>query len=315
MRKLIIHTPQNNSSSNYRYYNIFFKNLISFIKTKFSTYDDTFFEYADSIPYQVQLLTNNTSSNLLECEMIIENEETKEFVVLSVSDILTGAILNHQSNPLCKKILVAQYNEESIKEHLRGDYFNKFSPWIYFPSNKYDLDLKYQNRNNIVDYVDKFVFWGTSLEDRKILSHFSPKYFDGGMSIGEFDSYSNKLMTYKMALSISGRGEFCYRDIENFAMGIPIIRFEFTNKMSVPLIPNYHYISVDRPVDLIHDRLGEKNHAEMIENRFLETKDDVDFLKFISNNARDYYINNLSPINSVEKTYYLLGLNLWENFN
>lgn len=312
MAKLIIHTPQNEISSKYRYYNIFFKNLIDFIKNKFETYDDIFFEDANKLSYPVKLLDNNTTSDILECEMIIENEETKEFVILSVSDTLTGAILNHQSNPLCKKILVAQYNENNIKRHLRGEFFNKFSPWIYFPSNNYDLDIKYENRCNIVNYIDKFAFWGTSLEDREILSHFNSTYFDGGRPIGDFDSYSNILLNYKMALSISGRGEFCYRDIENFAMGIPIIRFEYENKMAKHLIPNYHYISVDRPIDLVYDRMGNEVHAKMIENRFLETKDDIDFLKFISKNARDYYNNNLSPISSVENTYYLLGLNNWE---
>jgi hypothetical protein len=312
MAKLIIHTPQNELSSNYRYYNIFFTDLINFIKTKFETYDDIFFEDANKLSYPVKLLDNSTTSDLLECEMIIENEDTKEFVILSVSDTLTGAILNHQSNPLCKKILVAQYNEKNIKEHLRGEFFNKFSPWIYFPSNKFDLDLKYENRSNIVNYIDKFAFWGTSIEDRKILSYFDSTYFDGGKPIGDFDSYSNTLIKYKMALSISGRGNFCYRDIENFAMGIPIIRFEYENKMFAPLIPNYHYISVDYPEDLIYDRMGGEIHAEMIENRFLEIKDDMDFLKFISNNSRNYYINNLSPINSVKNTYYLLGLNKWE---
>ena len=312
MAKLIIHTPQNEISSNYRYYNIFFTDLINFIKTKFETYDDIFFEDANKLSYPVKLLDNNTTSDLLECEMIIENEETKEFVILSVSDTLTGAILNHQSNPLCKKILVAQYNENDIKRHLKGEFINKFSPWIYFPSNKFDLDLKYENRNNIVDYIDKFAFWGTSIEDRKILSYFDSTHFDGGKPIGDFDSYSNTLINYKMALSISGRGNFCYRDIENFAMGIPIIRFEYENKMFAPLIPNYHYISVDYPDDLIYDRMGDEIHAKMIENRFLETKDDVGFLKFISNNSRNYYNNNLSPINSVKNTYYLLGLNKWE---
>jgi len=312
MGELIIHTPQNEASSKYRYYNIFFKNFVDFIKTKFVVEEDTFFEHANIMSYPVKLLNTDSTSDLLECEMIIENKETKEFVVISVSDTLTGAILNHQSNPLCKKILVAQYNQKIIDNHLRGDFSHKFTPWIYFPSNEYDLDSKYEKRNNITEFVDKFSFWGTSVEDRKILTHFDNQYFDGGLPIGDFNSYSDKLMKYKMALSIAGRAEFCYRDVENFGMGIPIIRFEYENKMAVPLIPNYHYISIDRPDDLIYDRLGERKHAEMIEKRFLETKDDESFLNFISKNARDYYDNNLSPIKSIETTYYLLGLNKWE---
>jgi hypothetical protein len=313
MVELIVHTPQNEDSSRYRYYNIFFKNFINFLKTKFIVEEDTYFEYANIQSYPVKLLNNDSSSDLLECEMIIENKKTKEFFVLSVSDNLTGTILNHQSNPLCKKILVAQYNEKTIKNHLRGDFFEKFEPWIYFPSNEFDLDGKFQKRKEIETYIDKFCFWGTSMEDRKILSHFNPEIFDGGLPIGNFDSYSDTLIQYKMALSIAGRAEFCYRDIENFGMGIPIIRFEYENKMSVPLVPNYHYISIKRPDNLVYDRLGEKEHAELIEKRFFEVKDDYEFLNFISKNARNYYENNLSPEGSITSTYYQLGLNEWLN--
>jgi hypothetical protein len=315
MAQLIVHTPQNEISSRYRYYNIFFKNFVEFLKTKFDVEEDTYYENANISSYNVKLLNEQSSSDLLECEMIIENKETKEFVVLSVSDTLTGTISNHQTNPLCKKILVAQYNKKLIESHLKGDFLNKFKPWIYFPSNEFDLDSKYEKRKSITNFVDKFCFYGTSMEDRKILTHFDANLFDGGLPIGDFNSYSDRLINYKVALSIAGRAEFCYRDIENFGMGIPIIRFEYENKMSIPLIPNYHYISVERPEDLVYDRLGEKVHAEMIEKRFLEVKEDYDFLNYISENAKKYYEDNLSPIKSIENTYYLLELNKWEKNN
>ena len=312
MARLIIHTPQNESSSRYRYYNIFFTNFISFLKTKFEIEEDTYYDLANIRSYSVKLLNDYTTSDLLECEMIIENEKTGEFVVLSVSDTLTGAILNHQSNPLCKKILVSQFDEVSIKNHLRSpNNFYKYTPWIYFPSNEFNLDDKYEYRLNVLDMIDKFCFWGTSMEDRKILTHFSPELFDGGLPIGDFYGYSNKLLQYKVALSISGRAEFCYRDIENFAMGIPIIRFEYKNKMYNQLIPNFHYISVDRPHDLYYDRLGDKTHAEMIEKKFIEVKDNTNFLEFISRNARKYYENFLSPEKSVEHTYNILDIEKW----
>jgi hypothetical protein len=312
MGSIIIRTPQNEASSRYRYYNIFFSNFISYLKEKFDVEEDTYFEYANIRSYPVTLLNNDSRSDLLECEMIIENKETKEFVVLSVSDSLTGAILNHQSNPLCKKILVAQFDEQNIKNHLREPQnFYKYRPWIYFPSNEFDLDSKYQKRISLSELTDKFCFWGTSIEDRKILSNFNEEYFSGGLPIGDFNGYSEKLIQFKVALSIAGRAEFCYRDVENFGMGIPIIRFEYKNKMYNHLIPNFHYVSVNRPEDLYYDRLGNKEHAEMIENRFREVKDDKEFLDYISRNARKYYEDYLSPKGSVEFTYKILDLETW----
>jgi hypothetical protein len=312
VKTIIVHTPQNEMSKTYRYYNHFWGFFIEFLKTKFIVEEDTYYDLANINSYGVKLLNDLTKSDMLECEMIIENKETKEFVVLSVSDVLTGSVLNHQSNPLCKKVLFSQFDRQMIFNHVNNNENRlKYSPWIYFPSNSFDIDSLYDYRMSIDTFVDKFCFWGTSLECRSILSHFDQNYFDGGRPIGDFYNYSKKLLTYKIALSISGRGEFCYRDIENFGMGIPIIRFEFKNELYNPLIPNFHYISIDRPKDLIIDREGNDYHAKLIEERFLEVKDDIDFLNFISNNARKYYDDFLSKENSIITTYNILDLESW----
>lgn len=313
MNTIIVHTPQNESSWSYRYYNHFFKDFIEFLKTKFIVKEDTYYEFANRFQYEVQLLNNQTSSNMLECEMVIENEETKEFVIMSVSDNLTGLILNHKSNELCKKILVSQFDRENIFAHVKNNLLmEKYFPWIYFPSNQYDIDMLYEYRKSQPNTIDKFCFWGTSLEYRPILSHFNSNYFDGGRPIGEFYNYAKRLLQYRVALSVAGVGEFCYRDIENFGMGIPTIRFQYKNELYSPLIPNYHYISIDRPQDLDIDREGNEHHAKMIEDRFLEIKDDSDFLDFISNNARKYYEEYLTKESGINLTYRILELNDWE---
>jgi hypothetical protein len=310
--KIIVHTPQNEISSYYRYYNQFWFKFIDFLKTKFDVIEDTYFIDANKRNYVIDLLeTKNVS--LLECEMIIENVQTKEFVVLSVSDVITSSVLNHQSNILCKKILFAQFDKKEIDKHLiNKDYEIKYSPWIYFPSNVFDIDGLYNERNKYKNYIDKIAFWGTSIHDRTILNYFDERVLDWGLPIGEFYGYAKRLIKYKVALSISGRGEFCYRDVENFGMGIPIIRFEYVNKVYNELIPNYHYISIDRPDDLVFDRTGNENHAKLIEEKFIKVKDDIDFLNFISKNARKYYEDYLTMNNSINLTYKILNLDEWE---
>ena len=312
-KKIIIHTPQNEISKNFRYYNYFWFNLIEYLKSKFDVIEDTYFEDANKRHYPIKLLSDDSEKMMLECEMIIENVESKDFVILSVSDILNSTILDHYKNPHCKKIIFSQYDENNLKKHVYDQKnFDKYSPWIYFPSNVFNIDSLYTKRKNKTQLFDKFCFWGTSINERKILTHFEKEYFDWGLPIGDFEKYSDTLINYKVALSISGRGEFCYRDIENFGLGIPIIRFEYINKMYFPLIPNFHYISVERPDDLIIDRVGEKKHADMILKRFIEVKDDKNFLEFISKNARDYYEKHLTIDNSIRLTYKILNLNEWE---
>jgi hypothetical protein len=71
-------------------------------------------------------------------------------------------------------------------------------------------------------------------------------------------------------------------------------------------------VSVDRPDDFKDwmnlDKTGTQIHADKIIKRYLEVKDDTDFLNFVSENAREYYKKYLSPDSSVDFTIKLLGL-------
>jgi hypothetical protein len=140
------------------------------------------------------------------------------------------------------------------------------------------------------------------------LVYLNTDYLNGYGLIGGPTTYFEDLIKYKIGLSIAGRGELCYRDIEYMALGIPMIRFNYLSELNPNLIPNYHYISINRPDDLIIDRLGNESHAKLIEERYLEVKDDYEFLNFISKNARQYYTDYLSRENRVNHTIKLLNL-------
>ena len=311
MRRLVVHQPTNHQSRRYRYYNYFWDLLCDELSKRHEVITN---RYSKNIHFERQTISllghdNSTTDVLMmECEMIIQDIDTLEIYVLSVSDDFSHASLGLQDNPNLKKVFISQFDSQRVYSHLSNkDNFSKYSPWIYFPSNIFDIE-KYYNLRKEKTLIDKFYFRGTSLEDRKIINHFDRTYFEGGLPIGGFDNYVSDLINYKVALSIAGRGEFCYRDVENMGMGIPMIRFVYKNSMYPSLIPNYHYIAVNRPTDLDWDRLGNEEHAKMITNRFLEVKDDTNFLEFISNNARNYYNDYLSTHNNVRHTIKLLDL-------
>jgi hypothetical protein len=157
------------------------------------------------------------------------------------------------------------------------------------------------------------MYFRGNTSSRPILNFFSEDFlYWGGPIGGLFNNYAEEMLNFNVAFSVAGRGELCYRDIECMGMGIPFIRFEYTSELIEPLIPNYHYISVERPDDLKDwmnlDRNGLSHHAEMVTKRFLEIKDDYSFLEFISKNARKYYEDYLSPTSSVKHTIKLLEL-------
>jgi hypothetical protein len=309
MRKITVHNPCNEHTRYYRNYNLFWDKLTDKLKEKYEVTENRYFEFANSQRFPISLKKATTTPDnyvLLECEYVIEFDDTGDFYVMSVSDCLTHAILNEQSNPHLKKVLVSQFNKIEIG-HATHENFDKYHPWIYFPSDLYDL-TPYKEKRKELELIDKMFFKGSSLEDRTILKHISTDYLDGVGSTCDQNCYFSDLINYKIGLSVAGRGELCYRDIEYMALGIPFLRFEYTTHLNPKLEPDFHYISVPRPEDLFFDRLGNEEHGKMIEKRFLEVKDDKEFLNYISENACKYYESYLSYDNNVTHTLDLLGI-------
>ena len=297
-----IHNPCNEHTRNYKNYNLFWDELTDELKKKYTIIENRYFEDAHKTRFNVNFksLTDTNGLCMMECEYIIENMDTGHFYILSVADDLTSCILNEQHNPKLKKVLISQFIDYKIKNHIGNN--DKYMPWIYFQSDLTDLEPYYNKRNPI---NKKLLL--RDMYDAPIIDHFDSSIVESIIGI-------EKSIEYKIALSVSGSGELCYRDIECMALGIPFLRFEFQTSLYEPLIPNVHYISVDYDKTIpTHngvnkDRLGEAAHAKQLENRYKEVIDNDDFLNFISKNARKYYEDNLSPANRVKKTLEILDL-------
>jgi hypothetical protein len=308
---LKIHNPCNNSTRYYRNYNLFWDQFTEYLKKYHNIEENRFFDKAHIERYPVRLKSSNKDLLLMECEYVIENLDTNDFAILSVSDDFSYAILDEKNNNHLKIVLVSQFIQSKINSHVYEQSY-KYSPWIYFPSSTEDLETYYRQRISIDNHINKLFFRGTSLEDRSILKFIDNNILTGPETTNNQQEYFKELIHHKVALSVAGRGELCYRDIECMAVGVPFLRFEFQTELAVPLIPNIHYISIPLPNDLpthngiMCDRIGLKHHAEMLENRFTEVVDDIDFLRFIASNARSYYENYLSVDNRIILTYNLL---------
>ena len=308
--KIIVHNPCNENTRYFRNYNFFWDSFTHYLKQNFEVEENRYFERADRERWQVKLKKGISSDFLLlECEYVIENAETGEFHILSVSDDFTHAILNEKENPYCNSILLSQFKPNAVKLHA-GLYFDKYKPWIYFQSLFDNLEMFYQKRQSIKERSNTLFFKGSSIQDRSFLSHLDKNYVTDFTPTNSND-YFNQLIAHKLAISIDGRGEFCYRDVECFGCGVPIIRYEYESILSEPLIPNYHYISIPRPQDMTLYRTGTKEHADKFMEKYFEVISNDRLLAFISKNAREYYEKNLSLKPSLEKTYELLNLNNW----
>lgn len=314
-----IHNPCNEHTRYFRYYNLFWDALTHELKLRHDVEENRYYEKANAGYFPIELTGGNAENlTIQECEYVIENLDTKEFFVLSVNDDLSSIALVEQNNPNLKKVLIAQYISDKIDQHVLPEHRYKHIPWIYFPSDLTNLDQFYFKRQYLYKHnlIDKMYFRGWTQPDaRPILCDYTSEHIVGYEVIGSQPVYFNDLIKYKVGLSVGGRGELCYRDIEYMALGIPMLRFEFLTELSAPLKPNYHYISVPLPEDIPRDvydircdKFGTNVHAQMLVDKFLEVKDNTEFLNFVATNARTYYEKYLAYPSNVKHTLNLLGI-------
>jgi hypothetical protein len=313
--RLRIHNPTNEHTKTYRDYNIFWDELTNELKKTHEVTENRYFSNSHFERYIVKFdsLTHPYGIPLMECEYLIENLDSGEFIIFSVSDDLTSGVLNEKHNPKLKKVFISQFIDYKIKHHV-GDYYHKYSPWVYFPSINTDFEYFYNKRKELGNYIDKLYFRGSIL-DRPIINHFDKTILEGPSSINS-NSYFEDLIKYSVGLSVAGVGELCYRDVEYLSLGLPFIRYEFQSEFLNPLIPNYHYISIPYDDTIpkhneVHtDRLGGYKHSKMLESKFKEVINNKEFLSFIGGNGRKYYEDYLSPKSRLEITLKLINENL-----
>ena len=99
------------------------------------------------------------------------------------------------------------------------------------------------------------------------------------------ERYFEELTNNKICLSLNGAAEICHRDIEVFSARSALLRPKLELQFHNKLIPDYHYISFEMDNDPI---VLNKN----ILNRYNEVKDDIEFLKYISENGYQWYLEN-----------------------
>ena len=104
--------------------------------------------------------------------------------------------------------------------------------------------------------------------------------------------FLNELASQKISLCLNGTAEITYRDIESFAVYSPVLRPILNCKFKNKLIPDYHYIGV-KVDDITATGFNYyKEKADRIYKKYLEVKDKKHLLKFITNNARKWFLEN-----------------------
>jgi len=208
--------------------------------------------------------------------MTITNLDTKKYLIISYWD--RPIEMTWEGNGWD-----TQYRVELISSSGSNPKMN-FTPYSYLPYSIVFDELS-KNSKKIEDKEkNELEFRGFLYNERLSLS----KIGDINISdkkIFPFETYFDDLTNNKICLSLNGAGEICNRDIEILSARSALLRPELKLQFHNKLIPNYHYISFEMDNDPVILN-------KIILDRYYEVKDDVEFLKYISENGYQWYLEN-----------------------
>lgn len=138
-----------------------------------------------------------------------------------------------------------------------GAYAHSIAPVVPFTYTlrKYNMDFIYKNRELRKEIMNNkqftsSIYWGGGMKSnrhvrRKLRHSLTVQAKKAICATLGYDDYMKMMATTLAGVAVSGRGDFCYRDIELAGMGTPFFRQSFANITRNPRIPNIHYYSIN----------------------------------------------------------------------
>lgn len=258
-------------------------------------YPNIKFELEDSIGYSEKLgihHNGNRGQKFGYHRMIIQNLDNKKYFVVNYYDSLQSI---HSINNWDTENLVEVFSSTGAHQNLI--YFNSnnfnYTPSSYCCRQVEDEDYLLNCTTNISTETN-LIFRGNLYLFRKFLKNDSRfkiinTHYD---KLSERD-YLRELQDNFISLSLNGIGEICHRDIESFGAFSTVIRPELNVQFHNRLIPDYHYISIPtKDLDGLDTTAYYIEISNRIYNRYLEVKDDKEYLRSIALNARKWFEEN-----------------------
>lgn len=312
MRKLKVYSTHKGSSPDrFDTYNT--KYLVTTLSKK---YEVEWLEFQSDSSFQYNGIPLDHGSIL-----IFEFADTKEFKTYDFGDS-PKLTLRLSKDQLFRGAAIGQYNptlwDKEIKDKdLRSKIKASIYPETYWQLGHENYETVQQYRQGIK--LDNRLYWRGSLYIdqvppeyigiRKTLevlpNYLSPEEFYFGNYPISFETYIQEAIHSKLALSIGGGGgytcgDFCFRDIEMFGLGIPLLRPEYIVETANPLIPNYHYISIPATFTDEFKYKEPEILASNIARRYRSVIKDVDYLSEVASNAKIWYTDNIVSPNITE---------------
>jgi len=315
-----------------RYHGIWYKRFAKFCEQYFHVEWINYATTSDQGSAHIQLIHEipkfGNTPPLGDTDCVIENVSTGEFVLLTFTEYFNHYAVHYMQSDNCQLVLTAHFSWHNIYHWLRRDgllhKMHRVSPWFFGSSQEYDIPKFRELRRNTDTLDPKLFYKGSGITSYRIaVQELSQMGLVDITTTGTHSEYMNKLATAKCALSyymdldkyttpFNHPGEFCYRDMEYMALGVPFIRIEYKDAVYNGLVPNKHYISIPREhAHKVYAERGNIGVAELIASKYQEVIGNDAFLEYITRNQLEWFDTFALWPNSAEFTINISGIGDW----
>jgi hypothetical protein len=233
----------------------------------------------------------------------LQEVSSGEFWVLDCHDWPDPADLEPiVRDPRCQRVLKCQYDPD----RLAAERYSSVTPWTYFEPTWPALQervapLRARARTEPIMY-----FRGHLWEEREPVVRLLQErgVLNPDASDVPYERYLDEMASHAVALSLSGMGDFCHRDVEALAVGTCLLRPRLPIRFHGALEPDVHYVSVDTDIESDPPQLA----AQRIEERFRDLIRNRGYLDFVALKGSDWYDSNVRLPAVLDLTEELLDL-------
>ena len=301
----------------------YFRRFTEYLKTKFEV-ETKIYKPDEYLDLCVEIPLFGKNPKISDVDFIIENTKLKKIKIFSFTEYFLHYLTHWCKSEYVDSIHLSHFSYHwlyywgKLDNNLQN--IHKIHPFIFLSYKAFDPTPFRNKRVN-----DKLIFLGSGIDSyRETVKIVYEKGYLQPLTSVPRDEYLALLSKQKIGLShyldlnrevnyTKHTGELCYRDIEYMALGIPFIRMEFRDTTYEPILPNVHYIPILREeCFLAYEKHGNKGVADLYIEKYLEVKNDEEYLNYISKNQIDWYDRNNKSPESEHQTYKLLNLKEWE---
>lgn len=124
--------------------------------------------------------------------------------------------------------------------------------------------------------------------------------------------YYEKMLEYKLVISLNGNGELAMRDFESMGLSLPVVRSEMKTQFHQPLIPDYHYLKSSPPSQSASFLYPGKSYKEIADGFIDVIEKNIDNdekLINLSTNGYGYYNTYCRPEHIINLYFKIIDLN------